>query len=126
MQEDVIKDYKNNVEINKILEKHGITFSTFYKIVSPTLRHSMTSVTDFEREQICGLYLSGLSTTKIGVQLGMYHKLVSKILDVNNIDRINNGKRKWKLNESYFHWMYQDAELYMTRKYEKLTLGLAA
>lgn len=102
MQEDVIKDYENNVEINEILEKYGITFSTFYNIVSPTLRHSMDSVTDFERSQVCELYLGGLSTTKIGVQLRMYHKLVSKILGENNIDRINNGKRKWKLNELYF------------------------
>ena len=102
MQEDVIKDYENNVAVNQILEKYNITFSVFYNMVSPILRHSMNDVAESEKKQVCDLYINGLSTTKIGVQLRMYHKLVSRILEENNIIRTNNGMRKWKLNESYF------------------------
>lgn len=48
------------------------------------------------------MYKKGLSITQIGEKLKIYHKLVSKVLKENNIERKNNNKRTYKLNEHYF------------------------
>ena len=44
------------------------------------------------------MYNNGISITKIGEKLKIHHKLVSKVLEENNIKRVNNNKRTYKLN----------------------------
>lgn len=102
MQDDIINDYKKGIDVEEILNKYDITFSKLYTIVCPILKYSVTNISDSDASAICDMYKNGLSTTKIGIKVGIYHKVVANILETNGIKRTNNGKRKWHLNETYF------------------------
>ena len=55
-----------------------------------------------EQNTIINMYRNGLSTVCIGQRFGVGHKVISRILEINNIPRVGNGRRKYKLNENYF------------------------
>lgn len=55
-----------------------------------------------QKEEIVELYKSGLSTVKIGNIFNVGHKVISKVLDLYDVKRIGNGRRKYSLDENYF------------------------
>ena len=58
--------------------------------------------TESIKQSICDMYLSGLSTVKIGNIFNCDHKTISKVLDEYDICRTGVGLRKYELNEHYF------------------------
>ena len=60
---------------------------------------------DFSSEQvneIIDLYINGNSTVTIGNIYGVGHKVISRVLQNNNIERTGISRRKYYLNEYYF------------------------
>lgn len=56
-----------------------------------------------QKEEIVKLYVEDkLSTTKIGKIMGCNYNKICRILDEFGIKRVNNGQRKYHLNENYF------------------------
>lgn len=56
-----------------------------------------------QKEKIVKLYVENkLSTTKIGKIMGCNYNKICHILDEFGIKRVNNGQRKYHLNEKYF------------------------
>lgn len=103
IREDVIIDYQNNQAIIQILNKYHINWSQFYNLVAPCLRHNKNDVSSQEIIQIIKLYHDKYSTTKIGIQLGIHHKIISEILKENEIMvKSAISSRKYDLNEYYF------------------------
>lgn len=65
-------------------------------------RNYKTFVAD-EKIDITSLYVNdGLSTVKIGEKYQTSHKTIARILDEFGIQRVGNGRRKYKLDEHYF------------------------
>ena len=51
---------------------------------------------------ICNSYLDGESSVKIGSRYNVCHKTITAILQAYGIDRVQNGVRKYNVNEKYF------------------------
>ena len=98
----IIDEYKSEICIDELCKKYHAKWSDIYNIISPSLRHSKKSINEFEKYQIKKMYQDGLSSTKIGVKLNIYHKTVNTILDDFGIKRKHNGSRKYTINENYF------------------------
>lgn len=59
--------------------------------------------TNEDEMKIVDMYVNQkLSTVKIGQYYNCYYKVVAKILDKHNIQRVGNGRRKYDLDEHYF------------------------
>ena len=59
--------------------------------------------TNEEEMKIVDMYVNQkLSTVKIGQYYNCYHKVIAKVLEKHNIQRVGNGKRKYNLDEHYF------------------------
>lgn len=102
IRDNIINEYKSGICIDELCKKHNAKWSDVYNIISPLLRHSKKAISEFEKYRIKEMYQNGLSSTKIGVELNIYHKTVNSILDDFGIKRKHNGKRKYTLNEHYF------------------------
>lgn len=102
MRNKIIEQYNNGKTFEDLMNYYSTTWTNIYDVVAVSFNRSSLNVTDKEKEQIISMYQNGLSVTKIGEKLKYHHKLVSKILEENNIKRINNNKRIYKLNEHYF------------------------
>ena len=56
-----------------------------------------------QKEEIVRLYVEEkLSTTKIGKIMNCSYNKIYRILDEFGINRVNNGARKYHINEKYF------------------------
>lgn len=56
-----------------------------------------------QKEEIVDMYVNQkLSTPKIGKIMGCNYQKICSVLDEFNIKRVNNGLRKYKINEAYF------------------------
>ena len=66
--------------------------------------------TNEDEMKIVDMYVNQkLSTVKIGQYYNCYHKVIAKILDKHNIQRVGNGRRKYDLDEHYFE-TYEEAD----------------
>lgn len=103
IRNDVIEAYLNKDDVNDILERYCLKWYDFYNLIAPCLRTDSTKISQNEIECIITLYDQGVSTTKIGVKLGIYHKTIAFILKDHNI-MINQSKsiRKYTLDDKYF------------------------
>lgn len=102
MRNKIIEQYNNGITFEDLMNLYSTTWSNIYDVVATSFEHTYANITIKEKEQIIEMYMGGLSTTQIGEKLKIYHKLIAKVLKENNIDRINNNKRVYKLNEHYF------------------------
>lgn len=55
-----------------------------------------------EQKKIIELYISGNSLVKIGNEFGVGHKVISRVLESNNISRTGISRRKYCIDENYF------------------------
>lgn len=129
----IINMYKANVSIEEIQNKYSINWSELYTALSPIFKYSLDSVNDLDKILIKDLYLSGMSSTKIAIRTGIYHKLINKILDEYGIKRTRNGIRKYTLNEKYFDVIDNQDKAYIlgflyadgSNSLEKCTISLS-
>lgn len=98
----VIEKYNNDMSIEEIAHEMNVSWSHIYNIVCKMFSCNLYNITDNNEKDIVSLYKNGLSITKIAEKYKLYHKYVSKILDKYDVKRINNGKRKYCVNEHYF------------------------
>lgn len=103
IRNDVINAFLNKDDVNNILERYCLKWCDFYNLIAPCLKTDSAQISPDEIDYIIKLYNQGVSTTKIGVKLGIYHKTVSIILKDHNII-IDQSKslRKYTLDETYF------------------------
>ena len=66
------------------------------------LRYNEVYISADDQEKIKNLYLSGISTVKIGKMFNVSHKKIARILDQLGIPRTGVGRRKYGLLENYF------------------------
>lgn len=103
MRDIIIEQYKNGKTFEDLMNIYSSTWGNIYDVVATSFEHTYFNITEAQKIKIIEMYKNNsLSTTKIGEQLKIYHKLVAKVLQENGIERINNGKRTYKLNEHYF------------------------
>lgn len=57
---------------------------------------------NIQQEEIVKMYKNNISTVKIGKKYNVSHKVISKVLEKNGIERTGVGRRKYFLNENYF------------------------
>lgn len=97
-----ISEINNGLSIWDIVEKYNDT----YKNVSESItghRFEARFLPKEEKEKICQLYQSGISTVKIGKMYGVNNKPIAVVLEDFNIKR-NQGEmvRKYAVNQTYF------------------------
>lgn len=102
MRKEIIEQYNNGKSFEDLKKIYSTTWTNIYDVVAVNFEHIYSNILDQEKEQIIDMYKNGMSITQIGEKLKIYHKLVSKVLEENNIQRVNNNKRIYKLNEHYF------------------------
>lgn len=102
IRNEIINNFLNGLTVEELCNIYSAKWGDIYNMISPVLRKSLSSISEFERYQIKNMYLNGISSTKIAVKLKIYHKTVNKILDEFEIKRKYNGKRKYMINDSYF------------------------
>ena len=135
IRNNVIKDYQNKMSIENILEKYNIKWRTLSELLSPALDTKRNSVPKELEQYIVDSYIKGKSTTRIGVELGFYHKVIAQILEEHNINRdCSKMNRKYTLNEHYFDnintpnkayilgFLYADGNVYSPKSTIRLAL----
>ena len=101
-KDEIIKKYCNGTEVEELKKYYSANWTDIYDIISTTFEHSFSKISEQDKNKIVKMYNEGMSTTKIGEKLKIYHKAVARVLEKNNIKRVNNGKRKYSINEQYF------------------------
>lgn len=102
MRNEIIEQYNNGKTFDDLKQLYSTTWSNIYDVVAVGFEHKYANVLNEQKIEIVNMYKNGLSITQIGEKLKIHHKLISVILEENNIKRINNNKRIYKLNECYF------------------------
>lgn len=102
MRNVIIDQYKSGKTFEDLKKIYSTTWSNIYDVVSTSFERKYSNISSKQKSSIIDMYKNGLSITQIGEKLKIYHKLVSKILEENNIKRVNNNRRNYNLNEHYF------------------------
>ena len=108
--DEIIELYKNGLLQREIAEKYGVARMTINAILKKcgaselgtAFKSRKIVFLESEEKSICNMYLSGISSVKIGQTFNCDHKTITRVLERNGIDRIGVGLRKYKLNEYYF------------------------
>ena len=111
--DEIVKLYKNGLLQREIAEKYGVARMTINAILKKcgvselgtAFKSRKIIFSESEEKDICNMYLSGMSSVKIGQVFNCNHKTIAKVLEKNSIDRIGVGLRKYKLNEHYFDYI---------------------
>jgi hypothetical protein len=82
--------------INTILQKCGASE------LGTAFKSRKIVFSELEEKNICDMYLSGVSSVKIGQIFNCDHKTITRVLERNGVDRTGVGLRKYQLNEYYF------------------------
>ena len=101
---EIVELYNNGLLQREIAEKYDVSRATIERILHKcdNYRPRIKVFTDDEKMQMCDMYLSGVSTVKIGNIFNCDHKTVARVLEQYNIDRTGVGLRQYWLNEHYF------------------------
>lgn len=107
---EIVELYKNGLLQREIAEMYGVGRMTINAILQKcgaselgtSFKSRKIIFLESEEKDICDMYLSGISSVKIGKQFGCDHKTITKVLDKYNIDRTGVGLRHYQLNEHYF------------------------
>lgn len=102
IRDEIITLYNTGKSAEELCILYNAKWSDIYDMLSPALSKDKVKISLSEKNQIKNMYLSGLSSTKIGIKLKIHHKTINSILDDFGIPRKGNGLRKYSLNESYF------------------------
>ena len=102
MRNQIIEQYKNGKTFEDLKQLYSTTWSNIYDVIAVSFEHQYVNISKEQKINTIDMYKNGLSITQIGEKLKIHHKLVSKILEENNVKRVNNNKRTYKLNEHYF------------------------
>lgn len=103
IRNEIINKYQNQMSIEELMNEYNAKWSDIYDVVSTSFKHSIKDVHQSEIDKIIYLYQNtNMSCTKIGAETNIYHKLVAKILDNNNIVRQNRIAKKYEYNVNYF------------------------
>lgn len=96
LRELCVNQYIKGKTIEEICKLYTLKWASVYRILNNR------NLEIKEEKEICSYYINGKSTVYISNLYSVNHHLISKILEKHNIERIGNGKRKYKLNETYF------------------------
>ena len=107
---EIVELYKNGLLQREIAEMYGVGRMTINAILKKcgaselgtSFKSRKILFLESEEKNICDMYLSGISSVKIGQQFGCSHKTITKVLDKYNINRTGVGLRYYQLNEHYF------------------------
>lgn len=107
---EIVELYKNGLLQREIAEIYGVARMTINGIIkkcgASNLGTSYKSrkivFSEVEEKRICKMYLSGVSSVKIGQVFNCNHKTITKVLDKYGINRTGVGLRHYSLNENYF------------------------
>lgn len=97
-----INDFNSGLSIWEIAEKYNDTYkNTVEKITNH--RFEARYLPEAEKENICNLYLNGMSTVNIGKLYGVLNKPIAAVLEEKDIERDRRlSTRKYHLDEHYF------------------------
>lgn len=100
----IVELYNGGMLQREIAEKFNVSRATIERILHKCEEYKprILTWTDEDKTKICDLYLSGMSTVKIGDMFHCDHKPIARILEEFDIDRTGVGLRKYQLNEHYF------------------------
>lgn len=106
-KKEVIERYLNGEMVADLSKEYSVCDWTIYNILRKThnTKHGLDVrfATQEQKDKIKDLYLSGMSSTKIGKMFGCTHKPILAILEEFGIQRDQKKLvRKYKLNEHYF------------------------
>lgn len=102
INDEYIKCFNNGDSIWDISKKYNDTFKNISEIVTGH-RFEARLLPDIEKENIKTLYLSGMSTPKIGKLYGVNNKPIARVLDEFGISRSQKDMvRKYKVDETFF------------------------
>lgn len=104
---EVIRRYLNGEMVADLKDEYGVCDTVIYQLLRDThnVKHGfdIRFATQEQKEKIKELYLSGMSSPKIGKLFGCTHKPILAILKEFGIERDQKKLvRKYKLNEHYF------------------------
>lgn len=106
MEKQMIIDiYHQLQDVDETLKVCNITFTQFYNSISSILDYSYSHISSEQKQEIVNMYLSGMPTTRIGVQMGFYHKLIKQVLNEFNIDTNHRRYSKYTLDIHYFDFI---------------------
>ncbi len=107
---EIINLYKSGLLQREIAERYGVARMTINAILKKcgaselgtAFKSRKIIFLESEEKNICDMYLSGVSSVKIGEIFNCDHKTITKVLDKYGIDRTGVGLRRYQLNEHYF------------------------
>lgn len=104
---EIIEKYLNGAMVADLKDEYHCSDTTIYKALRETnnVKHGLDVryATTEQKEKIKELYLSGVSSVKIGKMFNSTHKPILAILEEFGIERDQKKMvRKYKLNEHYF------------------------
>lgn len=103
IKEDIINEYVNqNVSADELCNKYSARWTDIYDIISKTFPTGKNCVPEDKYDEIKNMYLSGMSCTRIGEKLHIYHKPINDVLEKLGVKRDGRSRRQYYLNENYF------------------------
>ena len=104
-KDKIIKLFLSGKTVREICTEFHCDYNTIYKIVKPIKppRFTYKDFSSDDREAIRDLYNSKHSTVYIGKKYGVSHHTIANLLEDMGIPRDGKSRRKFELNEEYFH-----------------------
>lgn len=107
---EIIELYKSGLLQREIATRYGVSRTVIGAILKKcgatelgiSYKSRQIIFSDIEEQNICDMYLSGISSVKIGQKFNCTHKTITKVLDKYGIKRVGVGLRKYQLCEHYF------------------------
>lgn len=102
LDKNYVDDYNNGLSIWDLVNKYGDTYkNTFEKATG--VRFEYKTIPEEDKDNICKLYLDGMSTVKIGQLYGTWNHTIANVLDGKGIERDRRlSTRTYTLDEHYF------------------------
>lgn len=102
INEGYVKQYNQGRTFWQIAEDNNDTYKNVVEAITGH-RFEARLLPNEEKDNICNLYLSGISTVKIGEKYGIWNHSVTAVLDERGVERDRRlSTRKYHLDEHYF------------------------
>ena len=102
IDENYVNDYNNGLTIWDLVNKYGDTYRDAFEKATG-IRFEYKTIPDEDKENICKLYLDGMSTVKIGQLYGTWNHTIANVLEDKGIARDRRlSTRTYTLDEHYF------------------------
>lgn len=108
--DEIIELYKNGYSQKKIADLYDVSGNAIFKILKKCNASELGTardarrvfLTELDEYEICNMYLSGISSVKLGKKFNCSCQTIIRVLERHNIKRTHISMRQYQLDEHYF------------------------